>query len=146
MFFLIFGANTIFAQQKIKLREIILIELTTPSKNVVKYEVLINRNSKTDYETAAGGANGGGVNCGDCSPEEFERLNKEYEAKLKSFSYGLMAKAWRMGKNKSNVNFGISVGGENCQAQKNIYGLSKQTDQNPIKLRSEFSCLLQFRK
>jgi Na+-transporting NADH:ubiquinone oxidoreductase subunit NqrF len=116
--FLVFFTTHIFAQKKAKQREVIVIEITTPNKNIDRQEVLINRTPKTNYEIGGGGANGGGSVCGDCSPKESEEINKKYKAQLRKLSYGFTAKAWRMGKNKSNLSFGISVGEDNCQTQK----------------------------
>ena len=113
-----FGTIQSFAQKRTKPREVIVIEFTTQDKGLDKQEVLINRTPKTNYKTSGGGANGGGVVCGDCSREDFEKLNKAYKAGLERLSYGFTAKAWRMGQNKSTVNFGISVGSGNCRTQK----------------------------
>ena len=113
-----FGTIQIFAQKRTKPREVIVIEFTTPYKSINRQEVLINRTPQTNYETAGGGAAGGGAGCGDCSREESERLSREYKAELRKFSYGFTAKARRLDKDKSNVDFGISVGGGNCQTEK----------------------------
>jgi hypothetical protein len=112
-----FGIIQVFAQKQLKPREVIVIEFTSPRGSPAKYEVLINRTPKTNYEILGGGAYAGGVGCGDCSREEYERLKEKHKAELASLSYGFSAKAWRMGKNKSNLNFGISTGG-NCRTQK----------------------------
>ena len=109
-----FGTNAIFAQKRTKPREVIVIEFLTPTGINERREVLINRTPKTKYETSGGGAIASCAGCGDCSQETFEELNRKAKEEARKKSYGFSIKAWRMGKNKSNVSFGISIGGGIC--------------------------------
>lgn len=113
-----FGIIQSFAQKRAKPREVIFIEFTSPTGGIAKWEVIINRSPKTKYQTAGGGASGAGVSCSHCSQEYFEELRRKANEEAAKKSYGFTAKAWRMGKDKSNVNFAISTGGGECQTQK----------------------------
>lgn len=147
--FICFSATHIFAQKKAKFREVIVIEISVPNfENTDKREILINRTIKTKYEESGGSGQGIGFgigyNCGDCSPESLAKMKeqalaekKELEKKLakknsESPSYMFTARAFRLGKDKSNLSFEILVG-ENCKSRK-IFKIYRNR-QNKLQLK-----------
>lgn len=115
-----FGITQIFAQKKSKLREVIIIEFTTPSNAILKREVLINRTSKIKSWIGSGVENGIGVGCSHCDKKKLEEINRKAREKFKKESYSFTASAWKTGKNKSNLNFDVSIGDGNCYTKKII--------------------------
>jgi hypothetical protein len=103
--FLGFTAIQIFAQKMVKLREVIIIEFLAPNhKEFRKDEIFINKKPKSEFEVGGGS----GSECGECTPEQIDAQPSDYL---------YTARVFRMGKNKANIGFEISVDGE-CKTQK----------------------------
>ncbi len=117
-FALHFGTNAIFAQKRAKPREVIVIEFNLAENNLIRREVPINRNLKSQRGIGGGTGNGGGVGCSHCSQAELEKLDKELKEELQKESKSYIAEAWRINKNESKLKFEISTKGGSCQAEK----------------------------
>jgi hypothetical protein len=126
--FLILSVAQIFAQKKP--REVIVIEISVPNfENTDKRQILINRTTKTRYEKTGGRVksvgNTVGYSCGDCSAELLAKLKEQVLTENKEMAkinseisfYMFIARAFRMGKDKSNLSFIISDG-KDCKLRK----------------------------
>lgn len=89
-----FGITSVFAQKKVKRKEVVVIELLIPGREeITKAEVLINQTPKLKNSVRGGGG------CGNCD----ESQTPPYEFK---------AEVFKIDKNKTKVSFKIEVGDE----------------------------------
>jgi hypothetical protein len=106
-----FGTNAVFAQKRVKRKEVIIIEFSMPNRESPdKWEIPINKTPKGSLDAGGGMVSECGI------PDDPECAKTIYSA------YKYQAKAFAVGKSQTRIDIKIeyTVGAENCQTRRTL--------------------------